>query len=161
MPNSTGTARRPEVVMVRREEKKVLEPVVSVVEDVKDVVIETTNAATAKLDCSSCSAGSMLNLVVGAGACLVLAAGFIMTLMLIASPTQPMICPAHFKTVQPDTNIREVPPVFYFDNGGNCEGPYMTTYNGNGTPGVMGFNGAEVLHALCQVDGTLLECNWP
>lgn len=82
MPNSTGTARRPEVIMVRREEKKVLEPVVSAVEDVKDVVIETTNAATAELDYSSCSPGSMLHLFAGAGAGLLLAMGLIMTLML-------------------------------------------------------------------------------
>ena len=65
--------------MIRRENTAAH---VSVVEDVNDVVIETTNAATVELDCSSCSSGSTLKLVAGAAAGLVLSMGLIMTLML-------------------------------------------------------------------------------
>lgn len=80
--------------MVRREEQKIVEAPVSVVEDVKEdvkeVVIETANAATAQLDCSGCSSGgSMLKLVAGAGAGLVLVMGFIMILVATTTPATP------------------------------------------------------------------------
>ena len=94
MPRSSGTALRPEVV-VRREEHKIAEAPVSVVEDVKEVVIETANAATAELDCSGCSSGgSMLKLVAGAGGLVLLAMGFIMIFVTTTTPASEQSIPS-------------------------------------------------------------------
>ena len=79
--------------------------------------------------------------------------------LLAMSKLPPMSCPTNVKTVEKETKIDELPPVFYKEQDGKCDGPFMTTYSA-GKPGVMTFNGSGTDHHVFCPGATLAECKW-